>query len=408
MIYRLKSLFSISQDGAQPSLAAIFWMGFAQIFVWGGSFFLLAVLVRPIMQETGWSRQWIYGSLSLGIFISGVLLPYIGKYIARQGGRNVLALSGVVTALGLAVMALSSSLVVFILSWCILGVAMSMGLYDALFATLGDTYGTGAKKAITTITLISGFCTTLVWPLLALGVSHLGWRHTCLIWAVFLALTIFPIYRRSLPQVAKSPPPKDQKKTPPITIDRTVYTLMSCIFMLSAVAMTVITVQLIDLLQEDGFTLSAAIAISALIGPTQVAARVVDIMVRISHPIWSLLISVVLVFLGVTLLLFLPAYAAWAVIVYSAGNGLRSIVRGTLPLAILKPQEFALVMGKIARPSLVAQALTPFIFGMLFEMAGSKGVLAVLALVAGVSVILTAILVKQLRQKNLYVKQVRG
>ena len=95
-------------------------------------------------------------------------------------------------------------------------------------------------------------------------------------------------------------------------------------------------------------------------------------------------------------------------IVYSAGNGLRSIVRGTLPLAILKPQEFALVMGKIARPSLVAQALTPFIFGMLFEMAGSKGVLAVLALVAGVSVILTAILVRQLRQKNLYVKQVRA
>lgn len=397
---RLRYLFTIDRNAAQPTLMAIFLIGFAQILVWGGSFFLLAVLARPIMAETGWSRQWVYGALSLGIFISGLLLPFCGKYIARKGGRDVLAFSGIVTALGLIIIGFTSSLSVFILAWCVLGIAMAMGLYDALFATLGDIYRTNAKKAIVTVTLISGFCTTIVWPLLAFGVSHIGWRNTCFVWAIVLIITIFPIYWFCLPKVSKPLLPKNNKIKQTITIDKTIYTLMSYIFMLTAVIMTAVTVQLIDLLQEEGFKLAAAIAISALIGPTQVAARILDIVIHISHPIWSLCLSVILVFLGMALICFMPKYAALAVIIYSAGNGLRSIVRGTLPLAILKAEEFALVMGKIARPSLIAQSLTPFLFGMLFEQMGAKTVFTTLAVIAVITVLLSFSLTVQLKKKG--------
>lgn len=120
------------------------------------------------MEDTGWSRQWVYGGLSLGIFISGLLIPRCGDYVARHGGRGMLAWSGIVTAAGLLLMACSTGLPAFIAAWVILGGAMADGLYDALYATLGDSYGVQAKSAITTITLISGFAPPLCgrcWPL---------------------------------------------------------------------------------------------------------------------------------------------------------------------------------------------------------------------------------------------------
>lgn len=397
----LKYLFTIDKNAPQPSLIAIFLIGLAQIFVWGGSFFLLAVLARPIMQEMGWSREWVYGALSLGIFISGMLLPFFGRYIARKGGREVLALSGITTAIGLVILGFAYSLPIFIIAWCVLGLAMAMGLYDALFATLGDTYGSNAKKAIVAVTLISGFCTTIVWPILAFGVSHIGWRYTCFTWAALLLITVFPIYRLSLPRVTKPLAVTNKKTKQPITIDKKIYLLMSYIFMLAAVIMTAVTVQLIDLLQEEGFKLSAAIAISALIGPTQVAARIIDLIIKLSHPIWSLCLSVVLVLCGMILIYLEPRYAALAVIIYGAGNGLRSIVRGTLPLAVLKPAEFALVMGKIARPSLLAQSLTPFVFGIILENMGASAVFLVLAIIAAISVLLTMLLTIELKKQQL-------
>ncbi|MGM3161467.1 MFS transporter [Dickeya undicola] len=397
---RFRAWFSIRPNGVRPTPMAIFLIGIVQILVWGGSFFLLSVLGRPIMEETGWSRQWVYGALSLGIFISGLLLPLCGDYIARHGGRSMLAWSGVVTALGLLLMACSTGLPAFIVAWVILGGAMAIGLYDALYATLGDSYGVQAKSAITTITLISGFCTTIVWPLLAFGVAHWGWRPTCIVWAIVLLATVWPVYRYTLPAPRQDREAKQSRKNVVLTFDRHTYLLLSTIFMLSAVIMTVISVQLIDILQDEGLSLAAAIGISAVIGPSQVAARVMDLVIRLSHPVWSLLISVSLVLAGVAFIGLFPAHALLAVVVYGAGNGLRSIVRGTLPLAILKPEEFAVVMGKIARPSLIGQAVTPLIGGYLFDAAGARSVLLAVVVVAGVNLLLTVLLIVRLKHKQ--------
>ncbi|WP_245000862.1 MFS transporter [Dickeya dadantii] len=397
---RFRACFSVRANGVRPTPMAIFLIGIVQILVWGGSFFLLSVLGRPIMEDTGWSRQWVYGGLSLGIFISGLLIPRCGDYVARHGGRGMLAWSGIVTAAGLLLMACSTGLPTFIAAWVILGGAMAIGLYDALYATLGDSYGVQAKSAITTITLISGFCTTIVWPLLAFGVAHWGWRHTCIAWAVVLLATVWPVYRCTLPAPRQARENTTARKNGVMTFDRRTYVLLSTIFMLSAVIMTVISVQLIDLLQDEGLSLAAAIGISAVIGPSQVAARVMDLVIRLSHPVWSLLISVSLVLAGVVFIGLFPAHALLAVVVYGAGNGLRSIVRGTLPLAILRPDEFAVVMGKMARPSLIGQAVTPLIGGYLFDVAGSRSVLLAVVLVAGINLLLTLMLIARLKEQG--------
>lgn len=384
--------------GTRPAFSAIVLIGVAQILIWGGSFFILAVLARPIMAETGWTRQWVYGALSLGITLSGMLLPSIGKTIARRGGREILACSGFVAAAGLVIMAFATQLWIFIVAWIVLGIAMAMGLFDALYAVLGDCYGREAKSAITTITLISGFCTTLAWPMLALGVSHVGWRTTCLIYAAILLVSIWPIYRLALPASRGGEQRKAGSKIVKLTVDKGVYLLMSTIFMLAAAIMTVMSVQLIDILQDEGISLAAAIGISALLGPSMVAVRAVAVAIKLSSPILSLLVSVLLVLLGVTLIALFPTHAALAVIVYGTGNGLRTIVRGTLPLAILKPEEFAIVMGKIARPSLIAQGLTPLISGLIFEYAGAKGVMFAVVAIAFICVALSLLLKKRIEQ----------
>jgi len=384
----------------RPTAIAILLIGIAQILVWGGSFFILSVLARPIMEETGWSRQWVYGGLSLGIFISGLLLPWIGKCIKRYGGREILAGSGIVTAIGLIIIACTHSLPWFIFAWMILGVAMAMGLYDALYAVLGNSYGKSAKTAIMTVTLISGFCTTLVWPLLAYGVTHLGWRMTCLVWAAVLIATIWPIYRISLPAEPKTLTFKQSPRNEliPVTVDKKIYLLMSAIFMLAAIIMTVISIQLIDILQDGGLSLAAAVGITVFIGPSQVAARVMDILIKFKHPVTSLLISVVFVLIGLLLIALFPEHAIIAVIVYGCGNGLRSIVRGTLPLAILKPEEFAIVMGRIARPSLIAQGATPILSAMIFEHFGAEVLMMTLITLAAVSIALSLALQKRIKQ----------
>ncbi len=182
-----------------PGPLGIFWLGLLQILVWGGSFFLLAVMGKPILRETGWDSGWVYGALSLGLMVSALLAPLSSRLVARYGGRSQLAASGVVVGLGLLVVANCHSLLVFLLAWVIIGAGMAMGLYEALFATLGALYAERAGRAITGITLISGFATTVTWPVVALAIEQLGWRTACTAYALVLIVAVAPLYLWVLP-----------------------------------------------------------------------------------------------------------------------------------------------------------------------------------------------------------------
>lgn len=190
-------------EGAPRFRTIIPVLGVTQILAWGSSYYLLAVLAKPIADDTGWSPGWVVGGLSLGLLIAGVISPRVGDSIQRLGGRLVLATSAVFLALGLIGLALSPNLPIYVASWLVLGVGMGAGLYDAAFATLGRLYGQRARTAITTLTLFGGFASTVCWPLSAMLVSHFGWRNTCLIYAGIHLAVLLPLYVFALPKEPK-------------------------------------------------------------------------------------------------------------------------------------------------------------------------------------------------------------
>lgn len=369
-------------------------IGTAQILAWGSSYYLTAVLAGPVSADTGWPLSWVVGALSMGLLVSGLASPRVGRLIDRRGGRPVLAASACLLSLGLLGIGLAPTLPFFVAAWVVIGLGMGCGLYDPAFSTLGRLYGDTARGAITHVTLFGGLASTVCWPLSAFLVEHAGWRGTCLAYAAIHVAVVLPLYLWGLPR-------EEQRKThhsaavgtpPPGHVrpdQRVAFVLLAAGFTLAAVIMTVIAVHLLTLLQSRGIALAAAVGFGALLGPSQVGARVLEMLLgRSTHPMWSLLASAVLVAVGLAMLVGAPGVAAAGIVLYGAGSGIRSIARGTVPLALFGREGYAVLMGRIAMPTLVAQAASPSIGAWLLDGFGPTATLEVLCGAAVVNIAL--------------------
>lgn len=364
-------------------------LGITQILAWGSSFYLPAVLAKPITADTGWSLGWVVGGLSLGLLAAGLVAPKVGRTIDVRGGRPVLIASSILLATGLATLALAHSLLVYLMAWLVMGLGMGAGLYDAGFATLGRLYGKDARRAITTLTLWGGFASTVCWPLSAYLVEQLGWRGACAAYAAIHVLVCLPLHAFVVPGIGSLPDgsrPSGTKPGPPSpaplvgTRRMRAFALLATILTLGAVTASMIGVHLLTLLQARGLGLAAAVALGALVGPAQVGARVVEMAFgRHYHPIWTMAASVTLVAGGVLLLLLGFPILALALALYGAGNGIGSIAKGTLPLALFGADGYASLMGRLAMPSLLAQALSPPLGALLIEWGGADAALGLLS-----------------------------
>lgn len=372
-------------------------LGVTQILAWGSSYYLLAVLAQPIAGDTGWSLAWVVGGLSLGLLVAGIVSPRVGDSIQRLGGRMVLATSAVFLALGLIGLALSPNLPIYILSWLLLGVGMGAGLYDAAFATLGRLYGQRARTAIATLTLFGGFASTVCWPLSALFVSEFGWRNACLIYAGIHLAVLLPLYVFALPKEPRQEliahrheDARTANTERPVPAgSKLVFALIALVITISSMISAMLSVHLLTILQAREIALAAAVALGAIVGPAQVGARAIEMLIsRFHHPIWTKFASTLFVATGVGLLwLGLPIVAA-ALIFYGAGIGIESIARGTLPLAVFGEHRYAAIMGRIAMPSLIGQAASPSLGALLIDGFGADGALAALFAVALLNVLL--------------------
>ena len=361
-------------------------LGVTQIFAWGSSYYLPAVLAKPIAANTGWSLFWVVGGLSLGLLITGLVSPWVGRAIACRGGRPVLAVSAGLLAAGLSAMALAHSLPAFLTAWLLVGLGMGTGLYDPVFATLGRLYGHTGRSAITTLTLFGGFASTVCWPVSAFLDGHLGWRGVCLVYAGFQLAVALPAYVFVLPRESQRPAPVSASPIlPPDPSTRTrdseggaVFLLMAATITLSSMISTTLSVHLLTVLQAKGLPLVAAVGLGALVGPSQVAARAVEMVIaRYHHPIWTKVASTSLVAAGLAALWIGVPIIPLALALYGAGIGLESIARGTLPLAVFGPERYPVIMGRIAMPSLIAQAAAPSIGMALIEACGLDGALRI-------------------------------
>lgn len=355
-------------------------LGTVEILTWGSSFYLLAVLAPSIAQDTGWTLQAIMGSLSLGLLVAGLVSPQVGRLIDARGGRPVLMGGCTLLALGLGIIALAPSLPVFALGWSIIGAGMAASLYDAAFATLGRLYGAAARRPITLLTLWGGFASTVCWPISAFLDAHLGWRGACLAYAGIHAFVCLPLLRISLPSTAPRSADGAHAPRPAVTVqggERALFLLLASLVTLAGTIASTMSVGVLALLQSRGFSLAEAVAAGALIGPSQVAARVIE---QLSggrhHPLWTMTWAVALIGLGLVLLATGFPLAAAALIAYGAGNGIFSIAKGTVPLALFGAQHYPVLAGRLARPALFAQALAPLGAAYLLSWGGATAVLS--------------------------------
>jgi MFS family permease len=377
-------------------------LGIAQILGWGTSFYFPAVLAPPIVADTGWSLAWVVSGTSIGLLVAGLIAPKVGAIIDRHGGRPVLAASSLMYAAGLLCIGLAPSLPVYLVGWIVLGGGMGTGFYDAVFAMLGKLYGRDARAPITNLTLFGGFASTVCWPLSAFLAENFGWRGACLIYAALHLVVSLPLQMAVMPPLAKTQRDKSGEvaadapaHSPPAALahERLILLLIASVLTISGSIGSIVIVHMMIFLQDRGASFALAVSLGTLFGPAQVGARVVERMFGASyHPIWTMVASCALMLVGLIMLVGGSPLLWLTILIYGGGYGIMWIARGTLPLALFGPKRYATLMGRLAFPSLIAQALAPLAGALLIEWYGAGATMAVLTGFAALNVGLIALL----------------
>ena len=361
-----------------PTITAL---GTAQTLAWASSYYLPAMLAVPMARDLGVSTPTIFMAFSLALIVSALMGPISGRTIDRWGGRPVLMATNLVFAAGLASLAAADSALGLYAAWVVIGIGMGSGLYEAAFSALVRLYGKDSRSAITGITLIAGFASTVGWPLSTLMDAQFGWRGACLGWAalhLFVGLPLnWSIPKASRVGAAMAPTVAVDKLAnaagPPTERPRLAAVLLAFVFAATWFTSTAMAAHLPQLLQASGATLAVAVGVGALIGPAQVAARMLEFgFLRRVHPLLSARLATVAHPVGALVLLALGApVAALFAVLHGAGNGILTIAKGTLPLVLFGPQGYGARQGMLMVPARICQALAPALFGLCLERWGA-------------------------------------
>lgn len=362
-------------------------LGFTQTVAWAGSTYLPAILAVPIAEDLGTTPATVFGAFSVSLVVMALAGPPVGRAIDRHGGRGVLALANGVLALGLVWLALVHGTYGLFGAWCVIGLGMALGLYDSAFAALVRLHGADARLLITGITLIAGFASTVGWPLTAWLLHHGGWRTACLAWALINVALALPINLLCIPRAGPHGPPagkamaaEKQNDQPRATMPLLIAFAAATSFVTSAMA-----AHLPGLLAAMGATSVVAVGAASLLGPAQVVARIVEILAARRyrlHPLVPARVATALHPLAGATLAALGGGAVPAIaysLLHGAGNGLITIVRGTLPLALFGQAGYGERQGVIAVLARAMQAAAPVSYAWVLYGVGPKAAIALTA-----------------------------
>lgn len=365
------ALLRLTMASAAPRVVLA--LGTAQTLAWASSYYLPALLARPMAGELGVAEPTVFAAFSAALIVSALVGPRAGRSIDRWGGRPVLAATSALFALGLALMALAQGPWSLFAAWLVMGVAMGSGLYEAAFAALVRLYGHEARGAITGITLIAGFASTIGWPLTAALEQAWGWRGACWTWAGLHLVLGLPLNAWLPRGAAPCAPARAPAATPSTQPPLSTAALLAWVFAVTLFVSTAMAAHLPRLLDAVGAAPAAVIAIGALVGPAQVAGRLLEFgLLRRLHPLRSARAAALLHPLGAALLALLgpPAAIAFALL-HGAGNGILTIAKGTLPLALFGTAGYGQRQGLLMLPARLGQALSPWLFGLLLAEFGA-------------------------------------
>jgi len=348
-------------------------LGIAQIISWGSLFYPLAVLAGSIRRDLGIGDAAVFGSFTVGLFVSGFAAPAAGRLIDAHGGRVVLAGGSLLATAALAVLAQAQGLASLMAGYALAGLAMAGCLYDPAFAELHRISGTAYRKAVTALTLFGGFASTVFWPLSQALLDAAGWRATFWVYAALNLAICLPLHVLMLPRgrTRAARAVADTDLRPAETGARpAVFVWLATALALAAFLSSALSAHVIGLLTSSGLTARDAVVISSTIGAMQVAGRVAEFTVgRNLRPLTVGTLAFGLLALAVVLLtqvrgVWIAALAFAAL--YGWSNGVMTIVRGTVPGELFGHRRFGALLGRLAQPQFIARAIAPLAVTLVF------------------------------------------
>ena len=371
-------------------------LGVTQILSWGSIYYTPVLIVPLIAAERGWSISFAMGGFSVGLLVAGLVSPYVGRSIDHFGGHVTMTIGSLIGALGLVLIVYAASWPAYLAVWMVLGVAMSANLYDSAFGTLGRIFGAGARRPITAQTLAGGFASTVSWPATHVLLERVGWQGTYLIYAALLACICAPLHALALPRErfearvipeGEIVPPK-AKTLPPSGVP---FVLVASAFAAYAFVPSGLSAHLLAMFGRSGIDAGTVVLIGALFGPAQVGARLIEFSFgRDVHPLWVVRFALAVLLCAFAMLLLLgvsvPLAAAFA-LMFGGANGLITITRGAVPLALFGASGYGRLMGRLAAPFQLVQAAAPLVMAFVVEKTSDAAALALAACFAAAALI---------------------
>ncbi|HZD89921.1 MAG TPA: MFS transporter, partial [Pseudolabrys sp.] len=370
--------------------------GITQILSWGTIFYTPVLIVPLIAADRGWSIAFAMGGFSVGLLVAGLSSPFVGRAIDRYGGHVVMTIGSLVGALGLFLIVQAANPVAYIVVWMLLGVAMAANLYDPAFASLGRIFGAGARRPITALTLIGGFASTVSWPATHFLLEDIGWRGTYVTYAVLLAVISAPLHALALPreragEVAASALKQAQtpaKVLPPYGLP---FILVASAFASYAFVPSGMSANLLAIFTRSGISSDTVVWIGALYGPAQVGARLIEFAFgRDVHPLWVVrfaLSALLCAFVMLAVFGISAAPAAAFALIFGGANGLVTITRGAVPLALFGASGYGRLIGRLASPWMLMQSAAPLVMAFMVERVSDGAALALAAGFAGLALV---------------------
>ena len=348
-------------------------LGVAQIVSWGTLFYTIAVLGTAMRMATGTGELWLFGSFTAGLFVSGLVSPIVGRQIDGHGGRRVLVAGSLLGALACIALAMAQGPWTLATGWLLAGVAMAACLYDPAFATLHQIAGVSYRRAVTAVTLFGGFASTVFWPLSQFLLDTVGWRETFAIYAGLHMIVCLPLHWWSVPAgratTASAPSPEAARpREHPHT--GAVFVWLATALSLAAFISSAIAAHLITLLTTSGLSARDAVLVGSLIGPMQVAGRIMEF--AFNRHVHALAVGTfAFVLMACALAIFTQVHGIWIValafaIPYGWANGVMTIVRGTVPAELFGHRDYGALLGRLAQPQFILKAVAPFALTLLF------------------------------------------
>ena len=361
-----------------PLPLAVCALGLAQITAWGTSYYCLGVLANPIVAETGWSRSVVYFGFTVSLLAMGAVSGWAGRAIDGYGARAIMTAGTIIVSLGLYALSLVRSEGPYLAAWVMVGVGMRLCLYDAAFAALVQVVPSRGRLAISYLTLFGAFASTVFWV-----VGHYlneagGWRQTLVLFAainlaVCLPLNWIGVARKESAAKAALVEAAAAPDAPLLEASKRVVAmaLFALVMSLNGFVFSVVAVQLVPLLEATGLATATAVWIASLKGFAQFGGRVVEI--AFGRNLHAMTVGRIAIgVLPVSLVLLLISGGGFAALLaftllMGASQGVITIVRGAVPLALFGPNGYGAMLGMLATPTLIVNAASPTLFATIVD-----------------------------------------